>query len=83
MFSPKIKEFNYLLQPQVEVALIDGNEFFVKVFCEHRPGGFGRLMEAFNSLGMEVIHATVTSHKGLVSNVFKVEVLFKAFKQAH
>ena len=71
------------MQPQVEVALIDGNEFFVKVFCEHRPGGFGRLMEAFNSLGMEVIHATVTSHKGLVSNVFKVEVLFKAFKQAH
>lgn len=63
-----------MLQPQVEVALIDGNEYFVKVFCEHRPGGFVKLMEALNTLGMDVVHATVTSHKGLVSNVFKVEV---------
>jgi len=58
----------------VEVAQIDGNEYFVKVFCEHRPGGFVKLMEALNTLGMEVMHASVTSHKGLVSNVFKVEV---------
>ncbi|KAL5066835.1 hypothetical protein RYX36_017722 [Vicia faba] len=61
------------MEPQVEVALIDGNEYFLKVFCEHRPGGFVRLMEAFNTLSMDVVHATVTSHKGLVSNVFKVE----------
>ncbi|KAJ1436309.1 hypothetical protein SESBI_04340 [Sesbania bispinosa] len=61
------------MEPQVEVALIDGNEYFVKVFCEHRPSGFVKLMEAFSTLGMDVVHATVTSHKGLVSNVFKVE----------
>ncbi|KAK7343341.1 hypothetical protein VNO77_12005 [Canavalia gladiata] len=61
------------MEPQVEVALIDGNEYFVKVFCEHRPGGFVKLMEALNTIGMDVVHATVTSHKGLVSNVFKVE----------
>ncbi|KAK7357876.1 hypothetical protein VNO80_17173 [Phaseolus coccineus] len=61
------------MEPQVEVALIDGNEYFVKVFCEHRPGGFVRLMESLNTIGMEVVHATVTSHKGLVSNVFEVE----------
>ncbi|KHN11490.1 Transcription factor ABORTED MICROSPORES [Glycine soja] len=61
------------MEPQVEVALIDGNEYFVKVFCEHRPGGFVKLMEALNTIGMDVVHATITSHTGLVSNVFKVE----------
>ncbi|WJX23935.1 glucuronokinase [Trifolium repens] len=61
------------MEPQVEVAQIDGNEYFLKVFCEHRPGGFVKLMEALNTLGMDVVHATVTSHKSLVSDVFKVE----------
>jgi UTP:GlnB (protein PII) uridylyltransferase len=62
------------LQVQVEVAQIDGNEFFVKVFCEHKPGGFVRLMEVLNSLKLEVTNANVTSFRGLVSNVFKVQV---------
>ncbi|KAJ7967143.1 putative Transcription factor [Quillaja saponaria] len=61
------------MEPQVELAQIDENEIFIKVFCEHKPGWFMKLMEAFNSLGMEVTSANVTTHKILVSNVFKVK----------
>ncbi|GAV68992.1 HLH domain-containing protein/bHLH-MYC_N domain-containing protein [Cephalotus follicularis] len=60
------------MEVQVEVAQIDGNEFFVNVFCEHKTGGFVKLMEALNSLGLEVTHANMTSFRGLVSNVLKV-----------
>ncbi|KAL2512491.1 Transcription factor ABORTED MICROSPORES [Abeliophyllum distichum] len=61
------------MEPQVEVFQLDGNEFFVKVFCEHKHGGFARLMEALYSLGFEMTNVNATRHTCLVSNIFKVE----------
>lgn len=65
-----------MLQPQVEVTEIDVNKFFIRVFCEHKPGGLVRLLGALSSLGLEVTNVNVTSCRMLVSNVFEVEVTY-------
>ncbi|XP_022896696.1 transcription factor ABORTED MICROSPORES-like [Olea europaea var. sylvestris] len=61
------------MEPQVEVFQLDGNELFVKIFCEHKSNGFVNLLEALNSLGLEITDVNTTRHTCLVSNIFKVE----------
>ncbi|KAL8154149.1 LOW QUALITY PROTEIN: hypothetical protein V2J09_011909 [Rumex salicifolius] len=58
---------------QVEVAHLDGNEFFIKVFGEQKGVSFVSLMEGLHSLGLEVTTVNGTSCISLVSYVFTVE----------
>ncbi|XP_057807943.1 transcription factor ABORTED MICROSPORES [Salvia miltiorrhiza] len=61
------------MEPQVEVYQVDGKEFFVKVFCEHKSGGFVRLVESLCAMGLEVSNVNTTRHTCLASSIFKVE----------
>lgn len=63
------------MEVQVEVYQIGTRDFFVKLLCKHKKGGFMRLMEAMNSLGLQVVDANVTTHNGNVLNILKVEVI--------
>ncbi|XP_078446341.1 basic helix-loop-helix (bHLH) DNA-binding superfamily protein [Wolffia australiana] len=70
--APREKKENQM-EPQVEVSQVGANKFFLRVFCEHRRGGFVRLMEAMASLGFDVVSMSVTTSEPLVLNVFEVE----------
>ncbi|CAA0827721.1 Transcription factor ABORTED MICROSPORES [Striga hermonthica] len=67
------KEMVQQMEPQVEVFQIDGNELFVKVLCEHKHGGFMRLVESLSLMGFEVISVNAARHRCLVSSVFMLE----------
>ncbi|MCO5583883.1 hypothetical protein L7F22_037799 [Adiantum nelumboides] len=72
-----------LSQPmQVEVSKIDGQLFSLRIFCEKRPGVFIKLMQALDVLGLDVLHANITTFRGLVLNVFNAETRDKEFMQA-
>ncbi|XP_074312918.1 transcription factor ABORTED MICROSPORES-like [Silene latifolia] len=61
------------MEVQVEVGQLEGNDFYVKVFGEQKRGGIVRLMEALNSLGLEITNVNMTSCISLVSYVFIVK----------
>lgn len=60
---------------QVEVSKMDGRLFSLRIFCEKRPGVFVKLMQALDVLGLSVVHANITTFRGLVLNVFNAEVI--------
>ncbi|XVE85078.1 hypothetical protein DITRI_Ditri17bG0063300 [Diplodiscus trichospermus] len=62
------------MEVHVEVNQITKREFLIKLCYEHKRGGFAKLMEGIDSLGLWVIDANVTTFQGKVLNIFKVEV---------
>jgi hypothetical protein len=55
---------------------MDGRLFSLRIFCEKRPGVFVKLMQALDALGLDVVHANITTFRGLVLNVFNAEVVY-------
>lgn len=53
---------------------MDGNKLWVKMIFENKRGGFKKLMETMNDLGLEMIEANVTTIKGayLITTFIKV-----------
>ncbi|KAL8548852.1 hypothetical protein ACS0TY_007933 [Phlomoides rotata] len=60
---------------EVEVNQIGSGrkDFLVRIICKQMRGGFSRLMEVIDSLGLQVRDANITTLNGLVLNVVKVE----------
>lgn len=59
---------------------INDRDFLIKLLCEHERGGFVRLMEAINSLELQVLDANVTTFNGKVLNILRVQVRFDSKK---
>ncbi|KAL2238487.1 UNVERIFIED_CONTAM: Transcription factor ABORTED MICROSPORES [Sesamum indicum] len=62
------------VEVKVEVSQLGRKDFLLKLICNQKRGGFSRLMEAVDSLGLKVTDANVTTLNGSVLNVLQVEV---------
>lgn len=64
---------NNSMKVKVEVNQIGTKDFILKLFCDHRKGGFSRLMETLYSLGLQVLDANIVTFDGKVLNILKLE----------
>ncbi|XP_073014983.1 transcription factor bHLH90-like [Primulina eburnea] len=60
-------------EARVEVSQLGTKDFLLKLVCKVRRSGFSMLMEAMDSLGLQVIDVNVTTFNGSVSNVLRVQ----------
>lgn len=60
-------------EAKVEVNQIDEREFFVKLFTPRKLGGFVRLLEAVDSLNLEVLCANSTTFNQGVLNILQLK----------
>nr|XP_018623502.1 transcription factor ABORTED MICROSPORES isoform X3 [Nicotiana tomentosiformis] len=68
--TTKRTRMEFLMKGQVEVNQIGAREFLLKVSGSHKPGGFTQLMEAMNSLGLEVVNTNFTTFGGEILSIF-------------
>lgn len=60
----------------MEVYQLSKRECLIKLFCGHIRGGFTRLMETMDCLGLEVVDANVTTFDRNALIILRVEVRF-------
>ncbi|WOG88768.1 hypothetical protein DCAR_0208003 [Daucus carota subsp. sativus] len=65
---------------EIEVNQISQKDIWLKVVHSQKRDGFLRLMKTVHSLGLQVIDANVTTCKGRVLNIFKIEATQKEFE---
>lgn len=58
----------------LEVYQLSKKECLIKLFCEHNRGGFTRLIETMDCLGLEVVDANVTTFDINSLIILRVEV---------
>ncbi|CAL5338327.1 unnamed protein product [Camellia sinensis] len=75
--DPSTVDENEQMEEQVEVKQIGMRNFLLKLLCKRKQGGFRGLIEAVNSLGLQVIDANVTTFNGKVLNILQLEVTLK------
>lgn len=62
------------MKVQVEVHQIGVKYFLLKLVCDEQRGGFQRIIETVNALGLQVLDVNVTTCYGKVLIILKVEV---------
>ncbi|GAV81288.1 HLH domain-containing protein/bHLH-MYC_N domain-containing protein [Cephalotus follicularis] len=60
---------------QVEVNQIGERDFLIKFFSEKTRAGFAKMLEAINSIGLQVVDANITTFSGRVLNILRVEAI--------
>ncbi|XP_021895843.1 transcription factor bHLH90 isoform X2 [Carica papaya] len=71
--SGSYEKRNRNTEMHVEVNRIGEREFLIKFLQEHKRGGFGKLMDALQSLDLFVVNANITTYGGNVLNILQVE----------
>ena len=67
----------YFSCKKVEVNQIGERKYFIKLVVAHKRGGFVRLLEAIDSLKLQVVSINLTTLNGRVQNILEIKVRFQ------